>query len=287
MSLLGALHGTYVTLQDQAQLTDLSGLADELADLGISEDLLELGRVGTDQQWYIPWVQANYVVAAHQDALEYLPDGADVENLTYDEFLQWAANTADATGTPRFGFPAGEEGLMHRFLQGYLLPSFTGGVVRTFTEPAGWEYLADLWRYVHPQSLSYGFMEDPLLSGEVLVAWDHVARLKNALETSPDDFVVVPSPSGPEGQAHMPVAAGLAIPQSSPNPEGAEDLIRHLLAPENQLATLSAVSFYPVVETGGGGDLEPGLQLSADAVELQTNADDALLVNLPIGLGEQ
>ncbi|NDL57688.1 extracellular solute-binding protein [Phytoactinopolyspora mesophila] len=287
IGLLGALHGTYVDLQDQGLLTDLSDLVDEMADLGIPDDVLELGRLGTDQQWYIPWVQASYVVAADKQALEYLPDGADVESLTYDEYLQWAANTAEGTGAPRFGFPAGEEGLMHRFLQGYLLPSFTGGVVRTFGDNAAWEYLAELWEYVHPQSLTYEFMEDPLLSGEVLVAWDHVARLKNALDSRPDDFVVVPVPSGPAGRAHMPVVAGLAVPESSPDPDAAKDLIRHLLSVDSQLATLSAVAFYPVVETGDAGDLEPGIQLAADAVESQANADDALLVLLPLGLGEQ
>jgi multiple sugar transport system substrate-binding protein len=287
VSLLGALHGTYVAMQDQDQLLDLSDLADEMAAAGVAPDLLELGKLGTDQQWYIPWVQATYVVAVNREVLDHLPDGADVENLTYDDVLQWARNIADETGTPRLAFPAGEEGLMHRFLQGYLVPAFSGGVVTTFDDPAGWEYLAELWQYVHPQSLTYEFMEDPLLSGEVMVAWDHTARLKNALESRPDDFVVVPVPAGPAGRAHMPVVAGLAIPSTSPNPEAAKDVIRHLLTPDSQVATMSAVGFFPVIDTDVSGDLSPGLQLEADAVAAQTDAADALLVLLPIGLGEQ
>jgi multiple sugar transport system substrate-binding protein len=287
VSLLGALHGTFVDLQAGDMLMDLSDLADEFADAGIPEDLLELGRLGTDQQHYIPWVQASYVVAVNNEALEYLPDGADVESLTYEDYLAWAENTAQGEGAPRFGFPAGEEGLMHRFLQGYLVPAFSGGVVTTFDDTAGWEYLAELWPYVHPQSLSYEFMQDPLLNGEVLVAWDHVARLRTAVDSRPDDFTVVPAPAGPEGRAHMPVVAGLAIPNTAPNPEGAMELIRHLLDPEVQAATLAAVGFFPVVETEASEDLSPGIQLEADAVDQQANADDALLVLLPIGLGDQ
>ena len=38
--------------------------------------------------------------------------------------------------------------------------------------------MKQLWQYTHPQSLSYDFMQDPLLSREVLLGWDHVARLK-------------------------------------------------------------------------------------------------------------
>ncbi|MFW6090935.1 MAG: ABC transporter substrate-binding protein, partial [Actinomycetota bacterium] len=287
VGLVGGLHGTYVNLQEQDMLMDLSDFAGELADLGIEEDLLELGRLGTDQQWYIPWVQASYVLAVNREALDYLPDGADVESLTYDELLEWAATIAEETGTPRLGLPAGEQGLIHRFLQGYLLPSFTGGVVTTFTDPAPWEYLAELWQYVHPQSLTYEFMEDPLLSGEVLVAWDHTARLLTALDSQPDQFMVVPSPAGPEGRGHMPVVAGLAIPRTSPDPEAAMDVIRHLLAPESQVATLGSVGFFPVVDIGDAGDLSQGVQLEADAVAAQTGADDALLVLLPVGLGEE
>ena len=37
--------------------------------------------------------------------------------------------------------------------------------------------MQQLWKYVHPQSLTYNFMQDPLQSGEVMVAWDHVARI--------------------------------------------------------------------------------------------------------------
>jgi multiple sugar transport system substrate-binding protein len=287
VSLVGALHGSFVDLQSGDLLTDLTDFAAELADLGVSAELLELGRLGTDRQWYIPWVQASYVVAVNREALDYLPDGADVENLSYDDFLQWAQNTAEETGAPRFGLPAGEQGLIHRFFQGYLVPSFTGGVVTTFAEPESWQYIADLWEYVHPQSITYEFMEDPLLSGEVLVAWDHIARLRNALESRPDDFIAVSVPSGPATRAHMPVVAGLGIPSTSPNPEGAMELIRHLLSPESQLATLTSVGFFPVVDAGETGDLSPGIDMASAAIAAQTEASDATLVLLPIGLGEQ
>jgi multiple sugar transport system substrate-binding protein len=226
-------------------------------------------------------------VAASTEALDHLPEGADVESLTYDEYLEWARNTAEEEGSPRFGFPAGEEGLMNRFLQGYLVPSFSGGVVTTFDDTAGWEYLAELWQHVHPQSISYEFMQDPLLNGEVLVAWDHTARLLAALESRPDDFVVVPATAGPEGRGYMPVVQALAIPRSASNPEGAMDLIRYLLEPATQGVTQNATGFLPVVEVGEDVEMSPGAQLVVDAVEQQTQADDALRVSLPLGLGEQ
>ena len=75
-------------------------------------------------------------------ALEYLPEGADINALTYDQLIAWAANVQEATGEAKFGFPAGPDGLKHRFFQGYLYPSYTNGVVRTFKSDdavAAWE----------------------------------------------------------------------------------------------------------------------------------------------------
>ena len=39
---------------------------------------------------------------------------------------------AEATGSPKFGFPAGPKGLKHRFFQGFLLPAYTGSEVTKF-----------------------------------------------------------------------------------------------------------------------------------------------------------
>ena len=42
-------------------------------------------------------------------------------------------------------------------------------------------------------------MQEPLLTGEVWVAFDHVARLADAFNQKPDDFVAFPAPAGPGG----------------------------------------------------------------------------------------
>ena len=290
ISLIGGLDGEFQSFAANDVLMDLSDVADELADLGINEDYLELGKVGTDQQLYIPWMQATYIMVARTEALDYLPDGADVNDLTWEQLTEWGANIEAETGERRLGFPAGEDGLLHRFFQGYAYPAFTGGVNTQFTSEAAldmWAWMTDTWQYVNPQSTTYGFMQEPLQSGEVWVAWDHVARLIEALESDPVAFVAVPVPSGPEGKAFMPVVAGLGIPTTAANPDGAKELIRHLLSAETQSTTLSAVSFFPVISAQLPGDLSPGLQAEADAVAAQTGASDALPALLPVGLGDQ
>jgi multiple sugar transport system substrate-binding protein len=288
VSLLGALHGDYLILKQH--LTDLTPVANQLKRAGIPKDLMALGKLGTKRQLYIPWMQATYIMVANRRALQYLPKGADVKRLTYAQFSQWAKNISDKTGQKRVALPAGTNGLLNRFLQGYLLPSFSGGVVTTYKSKgavSGWQYMKSLWRYMHPQSLGYNFMQDPLLSGEVWVAWDHVARLVNALRTRPDEFVAFPAPAGPKGRGYMPVLAGLAIPKSSPNVSGARQLIRWMTGVGVQARTLGSVGFFPVVGSRLSKQTGAGLLKMNSAVSRTQRAKDALKSLLPVGLGTE
>lgn len=283
---LGALHGNFTTMTDA--LEDLTPLMAKLADRGIPEAFVELGKLGTDKQFYIPWMQATYIVAANKKALDYLPAGADPEALTWEQYRDWAKNIFEATGEKKVGFPAGEKGLMHRFLEGYIYPSYTGGMVSGFrsTEAvAMWQLMKDMWQYVHPQSVAYEFMQEPLLAEEVWVAFDHTARLINAFKDRPDDFLALPSPSGPKGLGFMPVIAGLAIPKTAPNKAGAEALIEYLTQPEVQITTLREIGFFPVVQTDFPGFVSVGIRMEGDAVSKQAGAPNALPALLPVGLG--
>ncbi|MDP9472509.1 MAG: ABC transporter substrate-binding protein [Chloroflexota bacterium] len=293
IGVLGGQHGDFSALAKQGVLTDLSDLATELQDRGFIPQYLELGRLGSQQLNYIPWMQATYIMAARRDALEFLPEGVDEAalqtSLTYDQLGMWAKNINDAQGQ-KFGLPAGEKGLLHRFLQGYGYPSFTGGVNTTFKSEdavAMWSWLKDVWQYTNPQSVSYTQMSEPLLSGEVSLAWDHTARLIDALRQNAEDFVTFPAPRGPKGLGFMPVVAGLAIPKTAPDPAAARSLIEYLTRPEVQATTLREVSFFPAIEAELPADLPAGTQLEATAVQGTTGAEGALPSLLPVGLGDQ
>ncbi|MBN2303885.1 MAG: carbohydrate ABC transporter substrate-binding protein [Anaerolineae bacterium] len=288
---VGALHGTFPTLVKDDVLFDLTGLLEQVEmEYDIADAFVELGKMGTaDFQYYIPWMQATYIMAANVEALEYLPEGADINALTWDELALWGKNIYDATGEARIGFPV--DGLWHRFMQGYAFPSFTGGMVTKFKSPeavAMFEFLRDdLWPYVHPQSITYSFMQEPLLNGEVWVAFDHTARLLEAFNQEPDNFVAFPAPAGPAGRGFMPVVVGLGVPANAPNPEGAVALIQYLLMPETQGAVLKDLGFFPVVAGVDTSDLPEGIAIEQAAVAAQASAMDALPALLPVGLGER
>ena len=291
VDLVGALHGTFPVLAQEDVLFDLSDLLAEIqAEYELPEAFVELGKLGTeDYQYYIPWMQATYIMAAHKDALQYLPEGADINALTWEQLAAWAKNIYNATGEAKLGLPVA--GLFHRFLEGYLYPSFTGGMVtgfKTAEAVAMWEWFkSDLWPYVHPQSIAYEFMQEPLLAGEVLVAFDHTARLINAFNERPEDFVAFPAPAGPAGRGFMPVVVGLGIPFTAPNPDGAEALLKYMLSPETQARVLKDLAFFPVVGGVDTSGLSAGVAIEAGAVSAQANSPDALPALLPVGLGSR
>lgn len=287
IGLLGALHGDFTSLPADS-LMDLSGV--DLGDVKVNSTFAELGRLGSEEQKYMPWMQATYVMAANKKALEHLPEGADINALTYDQLIEWAKTLAEKTGSPKFGFPAGPKGLKHRFFQGYLYPSYANSVVTKFASDeavTGWEKFKELWQYTHPGSTNFSFMQEQLLADDVWVAFDHTARLADAFNKKPDEFIAFPAPAGPAGRGFMPVIAGVAVPNTAPDAEAAKKLVAYMLKPETQLATLKATNFFPVVDVELPDDMPDAVRIAGDAIAKMSGAEDANPGLLPAGLGDQ
>jgi multiple sugar transport system substrate-binding protein len=287
VGVVGGLHGDFGAL-DLNLFEDLTPLATKLKDRGFPAEFMELGKLGTTRQIYIPWMQATYILGVNKQALQYLPSGVSVDNITYQQLTQWCKNISDQTGRKRCGLPAGPMSLLHRLIQGYMYPAYTGGLVTTYKSPEAatlWQDLKNLWQYTNPQSLQIDFMQESMLSGEVWVGFDHVARLVKAFEGKPNDFVAAPAPKGPKGLYYMSVLAGLGIPKSTPNKSGAEAFIDYMTTPAVQSKTLTAVAFFPVIGSTLPADLPPHLKIEADGVAKQAKSPDAKVALLPIGLG--
>lgn len=286
IGVVGGLYGDIATYTDN--WVDLSDI--DLTGITPSPAFMELGKLGTSEQKFLPWMQANYVMAANKQALQYLPEGADINALTYDQVVEWAKNLAEQTGSPKFGFPAGPKGLKHRFFQGFLLPAYTGSEVTKFRSAeaeTAWNKFKELWQYTNPASTNYDFMQEPLLTGDVWLAFDHIARLGEAFNQKPDDFVAFPAPSGPKGRAFMPVLAALAVPKSAPDIAKSKELVKYMMQPEQQVATLLATTFFPVTDAPLPADLPNSAKALGPAITAMTSSADALPALLPVGLADK
>jgi multiple sugar transport system substrate-binding protein len=288
VGVIGGVHGDFAGFSDLTIFEDLTPLAQKLKDRGIAQEFMDLGKLGTNRQVYIPWMQATYIMGVSKQALQYLPTGVKEGDITYKQLRDWCKNIFDKTGQKKCGLPAGPMSLLHRLIQGYMYPAYTGGLVTTYKSADAvtmWQDLKDLWQYVNPASLNTDFMQEALLSGAVWVGFDHVARLVDAFKQKPNDFLAVPAPKGPKGLYYMSVLAGLAIPKSSPNKAGAEAFIDYMTTADVQGKTLNAVAFFPVLDKPLPSDLAAHLKLEADAVQAQSKSPDAKVALLPIGLG--
>jgi multiple sugar transport system substrate-binding protein len=289
INVIGALHGELQPLATLDVLAPLDDLGETAISRGMPRPLLALGKLGTAHQLYIPWMQASYVMVANKKALPFLPEGVNINALSYDQLIAWASALYEKTGKRLLGFPAGPQGLMYRFFEGFLYPSFTGGVVVPFRSEAAevmWARFSSLWKSVNPNSTNYSFMQQPLLSGEVWIGFDHIARVLDALRQRPDDFVAFPAPAGPRGRGYMPVLAGLAVAKGAPDVAGATALIDYLTKPETQIITARTVGFFPVVKVDLPHDLSTGLRTGVAAIAQMQSANDALPALPPIGLGQ-
>ena len=91
IDVVGALHGELQPLVALDALVPLDDLPGKLARRGIPDFLMALGKFGTAHQLYIPWMQATYIMVANKQALPYLPAGADINALSYDQLAAWAS----------------------------------------------------------------------------------------------------------------------------------------------------------------------------------------------------
>ena len=290
----GKVHVTIALEGELAQLDAIGGLTDVddiIGKLSASREFsagsLTLAKMGGRAFRFVPFLTNTYIMAANKKALNYLPAGADIDHLTWEQVMEWSKNLKRATGTAKFGLPAGPRGLLHRFFQGYLYPDYTGGLVRTFKTGEAekmWADLRTLWQYANPRSTAYNFMEEPLRTGEVWIAFDHTARLLPALRESPDAFVAFPAPAGPKARYYMPVLAGLAIPRNTPDRSAAVRLIDHLTKPQVQALALREVGFFPAVKADVG-ELPQGIRIAAEAVSKTFGAKEGKAAKLPVGLG--
>ena len=284
---------------------DLHGGLDLFASKGFLEDLKKFGTlpgrtfISTLDKYsylygikaYIPWMQATYVMVINKKAFDYLPEGLTVDDVikgtdkwTYDALLAWTKNLMEKTGDAKLGFPVGPKGLFHRLLHGYLYPSFTGAQVLKFNSPEAvkmWGYLKKLWKYVNPASTTWDAMAEPLLREEVWIAWDHTARIVDAIREKPDQFVVVPVPRGPIGRGFILVAVGLAIPKNAPYQNEAWALIEYLTRPNVQVKVLQNTGFFPTVVEATGAIPTGPLKILAKGVVTQTGAKDAIVAMIP------
>ena len=209
-------------------------------------------------------------MVANKQALPFLPAGADINALTYDAApaMGQGHRRQDRPAPPRLsGRPDGADAALLPGLFLSLLHRRRGR--RPFKSPdaeAGWDALKDLWAAVNPNSTNYNFMQEPLLAGEVWIAWDHIARAEGRADAAARPVRRLPGAGRPEGPR---LHAGDRRPR---HPEGRARtaparvaVIEHLTqARRRSSKTAAEVGFFPVVKAELPAGSAAGIKLLAE-----------------------
>lgn len=189
-------------------------------------------------KYFVPISADVYLLIANNKALPYLPDGADVDGLTYEEYAQWAVNVAEGEGEGKVcvtGIP--QKMWVYQF--GGSAMSYGGGFPDINSEAAAkaWENWVKIGAAdgFMPTVLNVDNCTDPLMREEAWLSVTHNARVGQAYASNETQFVVGPAPSGPEGIGSIAGAHGFGIVKGSPNYDLAVILLEYLTRPDIQL----------------------------------------------------
>ena len=174
-----------------------------------------------------------YLLLANQKAMKYLPSGADVQNITWEQYIDWAVAIAEGEGegkTAVTGVPMNS--LIYMY--GGMFLSY-GGEFPVINSPGaleGWKLLTKMQNAYSPTVMTYDNVTAPMKSGETWLTVAHMARTGEAYRSNPSNYVIAPAPKGPNGIGSIAGVSGFGVPVGAENRDLALKFIEFMTRPE-------------------------------------------------------
>ncbi len=174
-----------------------------------------------------------YLMLANNKAIKYLPAGTDVQNITWEQYVDWAVAIAEGEGegkTAVTGVPM--KSLIYMY--GGMFLSFGGEfpVINSAGANEAWKLLTKMKNAYSPTVMTYDNVTIPMKSGETWLTVAHMARMGEAYRSNPSNYVIAPAPSGPKGIGSIAGASGFSLPVGAPNRELAIKFIEFMTRPD-------------------------------------------------------
>jgi len=204
---------------DAGYVEDLTPLVDSWTDRNFSPTFeTDTNRDG--KQYFLPVGADVYLLLANNKALPYLPDGADTDALTWDEYAQWAVNIAEGEGEGKVcitGIPM--KSWVYQF--GGAALSYGAGFPDANSAEAAeawaiWEKIGKAGGFV-PSVMNVDSCVDPMMREESWLTVFHNARAGQVFSSNETQFTLGPAPIGTEGIGTIAGVSGYAIMKGAPN----------------------------------------------------------------------
>lgn len=244
-----------------------NGKMPDWLDAGYVEDLTDLVAGWTDRnfsptfnsdtnrdgkQYFLPVGADVYLLLANNNALPYFPDGADIDNLTWEQYAEWAANIAAGEGEGKVcitGIPM--KSWIYMF--GGTALSYGAGFPDANSPEAAaawevWETIGKANGFV-PTVLNVDSCVDPMMREEAWLTVFHNARAGQVYSSNETQFTLAPAPSGPTGVGTIAGVSGYAIMKDAPNYDLAVDFLEYVTRPDIQVKIAKGTGgFIPPVQ---------------------------------------
>ncbi len=198
-----------------------------------NQDMVKDGK-----QYFLPMAADVYLLLANNKALDYLPEGADIDALTWEQYAQWAVNIAQGEGEGKLCVN-GVPGKFWIYQFGGTALSYGAGFPDANSPEAMqawkvWETIGKGNGFV-PTVLNIDNCVDPMQREETWLVVTHQARVGQVYSAAETQFTIGPAPAGPAGIGTIAGASGIAIMKGSPNKDLAIKLLEYLTRPETMV----------------------------------------------------
>ncbi|MBA7574446.1 hypothetical protein ES708_16252 [subsurface metagenome] len=210
----------------------------------------EYGTNFEGKQYFVPVGADVYLTIANKKALEYLPSGANLENLTWEDFAKWSNAIAQGEGegkTVVTGIP------MKSFIYQFGAISLSYGAtfpdINTPEAIKAWEILVSMKDDFIPAVLNIDNCIDPMKRQESWLSWMHCARAGSVYVSNETLYSVAPAPEGPAGIGSIAGVSGYGIMKGAPHKELAIKFLEFITRPDMQVKISKGTGgFIPPVE---------------------------------------
>ncbi len=210
----------------------------------------EYGTNFEGKQYFIPVGADVYLTIANKKALKYLPSGADLDKLTWEDFAKWSNAIAKGEGegkTVVTGIPM--KSLIYQFGAISLSYGATFPDINTPGAIKAWEILVSMKDDFIPAVLNVDNCVAPMKREEAWFSWMHCARAGQVYSANPANFVVAPVPEGPAGIGSIAGVSGYGILKNAPHFDLAIKFLEYITRPDMQVKIAKGTGgFIPPVE---------------------------------------
>jgi len=236
---------------DAGWVEDLTDVVASWEDRTFSEAFIDnTHRDG--KQYFLPVGADVYLLLANNKALPYLPDGVELDAITWDQYADWAVAVAEGEGEGKVcitGIPS--KSWIYMF--GGTGLSYGAGFPDANSEGAlaawkVWEKIGLAGGFV-PTVLNVDSCVDPMMREEAWLTVFHNARAGQVFASNETAFTLAPAPSGPNGIGSIAGVSGYAVMKGSANYDLAVSFLEYLTRPDVQVKLAKGTGgFIPPVE---------------------------------------